>query len=275
MGRGAGDECFRHLLHLMADGFSRDRGTDVGCRARLVVDHHRLRIVVRNCWGCDVIGIVVGRPAIAAAVPRTQPPAHRSPGQRRVPAAADVAEHLVQHLAAVETLGQHAMQRLALDLGDRVPQGGFNGADGDRAFGVTAGFFPLHHAGEDLGGIDVVAAGVEERFRRGFPDARDEAVAHLRAAGVAAGGVKGKANNRLAVTQHVCNDGDHRRSHLAEIKDRIAQARFQRDGGFTNIYDAHIKDSNSNHGGHSVYRGCIFAATLSVLSVSAAAKRVN
>ena len=69
---------------------------------------------------------------------------------RRVPAAADVAEHLVHHLAAVVALGQHAMQRLAFDLGDGVPHRDLDGADADRALAVAAGLFVAHHHGEDF-----------------------------------------------------------------------------------------------------------------------------
>ena len=76
---------------------------------------------------------------------------------RRVPAAADIAEHLVRHLAAVVALGQHAMQRLACDLGDRVPDRDLDGADADRALAVAAGFLVPHHHGEDFFRIEIVA----------------------------------------------------------------------------------------------------------------------
>ena len=112
---------------------------------------------------------------------------------RRIPAAADVAEHLVGDLAAVVALGQQAMQRLAGDLGDRVPDRDLDGADADRALAVAAGFLVLHHHGEDFLRIEIVAGLVEQRLRIGLEDARDEARAHLRAAGVAAGGVEGEA----------------------------------------------------------------------------------
>ena len=94
---------------------------------------------------------------------------------RRVPAAADVAEHLVGDLAAVVALGQHAVQRLAGDLGDRVPHGDLDGADRDRALAVAAGLLALHHAGEDFLRIEIVAGGIQQRFRLGLEDARDEA----------------------------------------------------------------------------------------------------
>ena len=157
----------------------------------------------------------------------------------RVPAAADVAEHLLRDLAAVVALRQHAVQRLALDLGDGVPQRDLDGADRDRALGVAAGFLALHHAGEHLRGIEVAAARVEQRVRRRGLDARDEAGAHLRAAGVAAGGVEGEADDRLAVADDVGDDGDHRGRHFGEVESGVAEVRLQRDRGFADIDDTH------------------------------------
>ena len=48
---------------------------------------------------------------------------------------------------------------------------------------------------------------------------------------------------RFAVTDHVGNHGDYGRRHFAEIKHRITQRRFERDGRFTNIDYAHTKHS--------------------------------
>ena len=75
-----------------------------------------------------------------------------------VPAAADIAEHLLGHLAAVEALGQHAMQRLVGDLGDRVPDRDLDGADADRALGMAAGLLVLHHDGEDFVRLEIAPA---------------------------------------------------------------------------------------------------------------------
>ena len=126
------------------------------------------------------------------------------------------------HLAAVVALGEHAMQRLALDLGDRVPHRDLDGADADRALAVPAGLLVPHHHGEDFLRIEIVAGLVEQRFRIGLQDARDESRAHLRAAGIAAGGVEGEARDRLAVADDVGDDRDHRCRHLGEIETGIA-----------------------------------------------------
>ena len=66
----------------------------------------------------------------------------------RVPAAADIAEHFLGALAAVEALGQQHVQRLVGDLGERVPDRDLDGADADRALGMAARFLVLHHRGE-------------------------------------------------------------------------------------------------------------------------------
>ena len=157
---------------------------------------------------------------------------------RRVPAAADIAEHFVGALAAVEALGEQHMQRLVGDLGERVPDRDLDGADADRALGMPAGFLVLHHDGEafvrrELAGV------VEQAVGRCFQDARNETRAHLRAAGVAAGGIEGKAADRLAGAHHVGDHGDHRRRHFAEIEARIGERRLERDRRLADIDDAH------------------------------------
>ncbi len=83
---------------------------------------------------------------------------------RRVPAAADVAEHLVGDLAAIEALGQHHVQRLLRDLGDGVPDRDLDGADADRTLGMAAGLFVLHHDGEEFFRREI--AGVIEQQSR-------------------------------------------------------------------------------------------------------------
>ena len=127
---------------------------------------------------------------------------------RRVPAAADVAKHLVRDFAAVIALGDEPMQRFFRDLGDRVPDRDLDRADGNRALAVSAGFFVLHHRGEEFFRRKIVARIVDKRLRRRFKDARNEARAHLRAAGIAPGRIEGEARDRLAVEHHVGDDGD-------------------------------------------------------------------
>ena len=79
------------------------------------------------------------------------------------------------------------------DLGHRVPHRDLDGADADRALAMAAGFLVLHHHGEDLFRREIIAGVVEQRLRIGLQDARNEPRAHLRAAGVAPGGIEGEA----------------------------------------------------------------------------------
>ena len=62
---------------------------------------------------------------------------------------------------------------------------------------MPAGFLVLHHDGETFFRREIAGV-VEQRVWLGFQDARNEARAHLRAAGVAAGGIEGEAADRLA-----------------------------------------------------------------------------
>ena len=179
---------------------------------------------------------------------------------RRVPAAADVAEHFLGALAAVEALGQQHVQRLVGDLGERVPDRDLDGADADRALRVAARLLVLHHGGEAF--VRREQAGVvEQRLGLGFQDARDEARAHLRAAGIAAGGVEGIAAHRLAGAHNVGDHGDHRRRHFAEVEARIGERRVERDRRLADVDDA--------HGVQSAYLICgIFASVITLPHLS-------
>ena len=88
--------------------------------------------------------------------------------------------------------------------------------------------------------IEIVARLVQQRFRLGLQDARNEARAHLRAAGVAAGGIEREAGNRLSVAHHVGDHRDDRGGHLGEIDRGVLQRGIQRDGGFADVGDAHL-----------------------------------
>ena len=103
---------------------------------------------------------------------------------------------------------------------------------------MPAGFFVLQHGGEDFLRRELPAL-VEQRGGRRFQDARDKARAHLRAAGIAAGGIEREAADRLAGAHHVGDHGDHRRRHLAEIEARIGELRVERDRRLADIDDAH------------------------------------
>ncbi len=64
---------------------------------------------------------------------------------------------------------------------------------------VPAGLLVAHHDGDAFRWVEIVARLVEQRFRLGFEHARDEARAHLRAAGIAAGGVERETRDGLSV----------------------------------------------------------------------------
>jgi hypothetical protein len=142
----------------------------------------------------------------------------------------------------VVALGEHAMQRLLLDLGDGVPQRHLDGADGDRALAVAAGFLALQHAGEQLLGREILSPVVEQRVRCSRQDARNEPRPHRRPTGIAAGGVEGEANDPAAVAHHIGDHHHHRGGHLGEIEARIGKLRIKRDRGFADVDDAHPTD---------------------------------
>jgi hypothetical protein len=142
---------------------------------------------------------------------------------RRIPAAADITKHLVGGFAVVVALGQHPVQRLGGDLGGRIPDRDLDRADPNRALAVSAGFFVLHHNGENFLRSEIVTGFIDERTRLRLEDAWNEPGAHLRAAGITAGRVEGKAADRLAVAFDIGDDGDHRRRHFGKIDARIGE----------------------------------------------------
>ena len=158
---------------------------------------------------------------------------------RPIPAAADITKHLAGQAAAAVAVGEHPVQRHIGDLRRRVPHRDLDGADPDRTLGVAADLLAPDHGRGDAGGIDVAAGLIEERGRVGPEDSRDEALAHLRAAGIAAGGVERKARDRLAAAHHAGNDGDDRRRHLRKVETRIGEVRFERNRDFADVDDAH------------------------------------
>src|SRR5262249_15473050 len=82
---------------------------------------------------------------------------------RRIPATADITEYLAHDLAAVVPLGQQAMKRFSGYLGDCVPDRDLDRPDADRALAVPAGFFPLHHDGENFRWIEILLVLVEQQ----------------------------------------------------------------------------------------------------------------
>ena len=159
---------------------------------------------------------------------------------RGVPTAANVAEDLGGGLTVIVTLGKHAVERFAGDLRDCIPNGDFDRADCDRALAVTTGFFPLHHDSENFCGIEVLLCLVEEAARISGEDARDEARAHRRAAGIAAGRVEGETDHGLAIAHHIGDDRHDRGRHFGKIEARIPDVRLERDRALADVDDTHL-----------------------------------
>ena len=82
----------------------------------------------------------------------------------------------------------------------------------------------------------------------GFQDARDEALAHQLALAVAAVGVEAVADHRLAVADHVGDDGHEAQRHLAEVDVGVADGRADGDGL--------LADFDDLHGGLLMWFGC-------------------
>ena len=133
------------------------------------------------------------------------------------------------------------MQRLSGNLGDRIPDGDLDGADGDRALAVAAGLFPLHHDRQDLAGIEVLLRLIEQGARVGAQYARDETRTHRGSAGITTGRVEGEADDRPAIAHDIGHDGDDRGGHLGKIETGICDVRFERDRAFADVDDTHLE----------------------------------
>jgi hypothetical protein len=131
------------------------------------------------------------------------------------------------------------MERPIGNLCDCIPDRDLDGADRDRAVGIAADLLAVGHRRDDTLQIEIFAACIKQRLRGGAQNAGNEALAHLRPAGIAAGRIEGEAGDRPAVAHHVGDDGDDRGRHFGEVEARIPQIRFERDRGFANIENAH------------------------------------
>jgi hypothetical protein len=118
--------------------------------------------------------------------------------------------------------GQQAEQRLAGDLGDRVPYRHVDRADRDGPVAMAAGLFVAHHRAPDLVGVEVVTGRIKQRCGIGFEDARREPLPDQAALAVSSIGVETVADHRFAVALEVGDDGDEAGGHLAEIDVGIA-----------------------------------------------------
>src|SRR5690606_31401025 len=104
----------------------------------------------------------------------------------RIPAAADIAEHAALIDAVAIAVGDQLVGRDIGDLGDRVPDCVLDGADTDGALEIAARLLAEHHRLEDEVGVEGGRVEAGLLLRRAH-QAWDEAGAHLRTAGVAAG----------------------------------------------------------------------------------------
>jgi hypothetical protein len=126
------------------------------------------------------------------------------------------------------------------NLCDCIPDGDLDRADGDRAFAVAAGFFPLHHDGENLCRVEILLCLVEQGSRIGLQDAWDEACAHRSATGVAAGRVEGETDDWAAVAHDIGDDRHDRSRHFGKIEARIPDVGLEWDRAFANVDDTHV-----------------------------------
>ena len=157
-----------------------------------------------------------------------------------VVAAGGVDEDLAVRLAVAVAVGQQLEQRLAFDLRDRIPDRHVDGADRHRALAVAARLLVGEHRVPDLVRVEVVAAWRPPASRGvGFQQARDEALAHQLALAVAAVGVEAVADHRLAVADHVGDDGHEAQRHLAEVDVGVADGRADGDGLLADFDDLH------------------------------------
>ena len=158
---------------------------------------------------------------------------------RRVPAAADIDEAFVEHLAAVSARrAAHAAACPAILATASHTATSIVPMPIERSE-CPPDFSLRIITARILSGSRLSPRLVEQRLRLGLQDARDEARAHLRAAGIAAGGVERVADDRLAVAHHVGDHRDHRGGHLGEVDRGVLQRGVQRDGGFADVGDAH------------------------------------
>ena len=158
---------------------------------------------------------------------------------RVVVASGGVDEDAAVGLAVAVAVGEKLEERLAFNLGDRVPNSHVDGADGNRALAVTSGLLVGHHAGPNLGRVEVVTALVEQALGLGLEQARAEAFADQRSLSVASIGVEAVADDWLAIADHVGDDRDQAQRHLGEIDVGVANLRLDGLGFFANIDDLH------------------------------------
>ena len=157
-----------------------------------------------------------------------------------VVAAARIDEHRLVEVAAVEALRQQPPQRLAGDLGHRVPHRHVERAGGVRAVAVAARLLVGHEGLPDGERDRGCRRCVEQRLRVGRHDARDEALAQDAALGVAPVGGEAVADHRLALAHHVGLDRDQADGHGRERDVGVADLRGDRRRGLADARDFHV-----------------------------------
>jgi hypothetical protein len=111
--------------------------------------------------------------------------------------------------------------------------------DGHRALAVAAGLLVHHHRRPDLVRIDVVARFIAQARGFGLEDARTKALAYQRPLPIATIGVEPIAHDRLAVADHVGDDGDQAQRHAREVDVGVADLALDGLGGLADVDDLH------------------------------------
>ncbi len=140
--------------------------------------------------------------------------------------------------AAVGAFGEHRPERAADELAEQVPDRDVERRQSHRAIAVTAGFLVRHGGAPHRLGVDQTGA-VDQVFRCGSEDARDQALAQNPALGIPARRRESDPDHRPARPACI---GDHRcrtDGHGAEIDRGVSQAAADARGGFANLDDAH------------------------------------
>ena len=134
----------------------------------------------------------------------------------RVPAAADIDEHFVRHLPPLKRSASSACSGLSAILAT-ASHNATSIVPMPTERSLCPPDFSLRIITASILAAQIVACLVRAATSGRLQDARDKARAHLRAAGIAAGGIEREAGDRLAVAHHVGDHRDHRGSHLGEV----------------------------------------------------------
>jgi hypothetical protein len=103
---------------------------------------------------------------------------------------------------------------------------------------MAAGLLVGHHGGPDLVGVEIVAAGIEQRLGIGLLQPRRKTFADQAALPVTAVGIEAVADHPLAVADGIGDDGDEARRHLGEVDIGVTDRRGDRLCDFADVDDA-------------------------------------